>query len=45
MGIFYTKQRQMILEENNIPFTIDVYLKFVFPNKEVEHEARKLLRM
>ena len=44
MGIFWTKQRQLILEEENIPFTIDIYLRFVFPNAEVERQAIKRLR-
>ena len=41
MGIFWTKQRQLILEEENIPFTVDMYLRFVFPNSEVEAKAQK----
>lgn len=44
MGIFYTSQRRMILEENNIPFMVDVYMRFVFPNAEVEQQAIKLLK-
>ncbi len=44
MGIFWTKQRQAILEEENIPFTVDVYLRFVFPNAEVEQQAIKRLK-
>lgn len=45
MGIFWTKQRQLILEEENIPFTIDIYLRFVFPNEEVEQRAFKRLKL
>jgi hypothetical protein len=44
MGIFWTKQRQLILEEENIPFTVDVYLRFVFPNEEAERQAIKRLK-
>lgn len=42
--IFATKQRRMILDENKIKYTIDVFLNFVFPNNEVEEQACKLLR-
>lgn len=44
MGIFWTRQRQMILEEEGIPFTVDAYLRFVFPNAEVERKAIKRLK-
>lgn len=42
--IFATKQRRMILDENKIQYTIDVFLNFVFPNSEVEEQACKILR-
>lgn len=42
--IFATKQRRMILEENGIEYTVDVFLNFVFPNREVEEKACKILR-
>jgi len=42
--IFATKQRKMILEEQGISYTVDVFLNFVFPNREVEEKAAKILR-
>ena len=42
--IFATKQRKMILEENGIEYLVDVFLNFVFPTREVEEKAAKILR-
>ena len=42
--IIATKQRKMILEENGIEYVIDVFLNFVFRNREVEERACKVLR-
>ena len=42
--VFATKQRKMILDEHSIPYMVDVFLNFVFPNREVEEKACKILR-
>lgn len=42
--IFATKQRKMILDEQGIEYMVDVFLNFVFPNREVEEKAAKILR-
>lgn len=42
--VFATKQRRMILDEQGVDYTIDVFLNFVFPNSTVEEQACKILR-
>ena len=42
--IFATNQRRMILEEHGIKYMVDVFLNFVFRNREVEEQACKVLR-